>query len=470
MKFDKSDENLKKVGVMHQIGSSMPLEPGGKIPYIKHESGKKYEIGQIIVYKLENGLNVYHQVVGYTDTDSGRVYETQGINNKYPDSKEVYDHQIIGQVVKFSKQDLAYLIELAERGRIDFIEGLGMTKQSELVVDIAKIFFDNTKNPYFDIQYSFTRFSEFVTSKSIGSIDSNYFSDLMNKDLSKNEKANKVIDLMYRIQNLDYSGVSDFKGFRELSVKDGLRTLKAIKAESLKKCIEYLKSEILTDYTATLFSKYVVSRSPFSMKAMELSFVMDILNHIDRFNREEITLEDMFVVKTKQIINFNEFILGTWGKSYTQLLIDQCKIEQSTDQEYINELKQNGELFTEENIIWITKDPKTGEILWLELGKNDYSDSNKGAGLEHIFQDHTINEFGSDNWGNLITPRQQAALILDSVSNDANYKMVGSYRVYELNINGNLKYLAVLQSNFNGFIVTARPFSTDEGKTLFGRK
>jgi hypothetical protein len=359
---------------------------------------------------------------------------------------------------------------MAESGKIPYIEGLGMTKQSELVVDIARIFFDTTKNSYFDIQYSFTKFSEFITTKSLGSTDSNYFSDLMNEKLNKNEKANKIINLMYKIQNLDYSGVKDFKGFIELSVKDGLRTLNAIKAESLKKCIDYMKSEILTDYTSTLFSKYVVSSSPFSIKAMELAFTMDILTHIDQFQCEDKIQEDLFVSTTNQISNFEEFVQGTWGKSYTQLLVDQCRIEQSTDQDYINELKQNGVSFTEENIIWVTKDPKTGETLWLELGKNDYTDRNKGAGLEHIYQDHTINEFGSVKWGYLITPRQQAALIFDSVSNDANYRMAGSYRVYEVNVNGNLKYLAVLQSNFNGFIVTARPFATDEGKTLFGRK
>ncbi len=115
--FEKAEENLEKLGVMKQFGSSMPqLEPGGKVGYVKHESGKKYEIGHIIVYRLENGLKVYHEVVGYTDTDSGRVYETQGINNKYPDSKEVYEPQIIGQVVKFSKSGLAYLIDMESEG------------------------------------------------------------------------------------------------------------------------------------------------------------------------------------------------------------------------------------------------------------------------------------------------------------------------------------------------------------------
>ncbi len=70
--FEKAEENLEKLGVMKQFGSSMPqLEPGGKVGYVKHESGKKYEIGHIIVYRLENGLKVYHEVVGYTDTDSG---------------------------------------------------------------------------------------------------------------------------------------------------------------------------------------------------------------------------------------------------------------------------------------------------------------------------------------------------------------------------------------------------------------
>ena len=136
-----------------------------------------------------------------------------------------------------------------ERGRIDFIEGLGMAKQSELVVDIARIFFENTKNPYLDIQYSFTRFSEFITSKSIGSIDSNYFSDLMSENLNNKEMANKIIDLMYKIQNIDYGDIKHFKGFKEMSVNEGLRLLNTIKSASLMKCAEYMKSEVLTDYT-----------------------------------------------------------------------------------------------------------------------------------------------------------------------------------------------------------------------------
>lgn len=155
-----------------------------------------------------------------------------------------------------------------------------------------------------------------------------------------------------------------------------------------------------------------------------------------------------------------------WDKTYTELLVESCRIRQSSDQSNINKLEQMKALFTKENIIWITKDPKTGEILWLELGKNDYSDPNKGAGLEHIYKDHP--EFRNDDWG-LITPKQQAEFFLDTISSDANYKMSENYRVYEVEINGNLKYIAVLQSNYNGFIVTARPFNTHDGKILFGR-
>ncbi|MEJ2252516.1 MAG: hypothetical protein P8Y97_23005, partial [Candidatus Lokiarchaeota archaeon] len=122
----------------------MLLGPGRKDGYVKHEPGKKYEVGDIIVYRLQSGVNIYHVVVSYEDNNYGRVYETQGINNKYPDSDRVYEHQLVGQVVKFSESELAFLIEMAERGRIPYIEGLGMTQEFEkvnkLITEVSNIF------------------------------------------------------------------------------------------------------------------------------------------------------------------------------------------------------------------------------------------------------------------------------------------------------------------------------------------
>lgn len=83
-------ESLEKIGVMKEGGASMPqLEPGGKLGYVKHEPGKKYEVGDIIVYRLQSGVNIYHVVVSYEDKGNTRVYRTKGINNIHPDPFEV---------------------------------------------------------------------------------------------------------------------------------------------------------------------------------------------------------------------------------------------------------------------------------------------------------------------------------------------------------------------------------------------
>ena len=47
---------------------------------------------------------------------------------------------------------------------------------------------------------------------------------------------------------------------------------------------------------------------------------------------------------------------------------------------FIQELRNRGEKFNEEKIVFITKDA-TGQIIWLEKGNNL-------AGLEHIMQRH----------------------------------------------------------------------------------
>ncbi|MEJ2280171.1 MAG: hypothetical protein P8Y70_20845 [Candidatus Lokiarchaeota archaeon] len=93
IKYERTKESLEKIGLMKELGNSMLLEPGRKVGYVKHEPGKKYEVGDIIVYTLESGVNVYHVVVSYEDKGNTRVYRTQGINNEYADLDRVYEHQ-----------------------------------------------------------------------------------------------------------------------------------------------------------------------------------------------------------------------------------------------------------------------------------------------------------------------------------------------------------------------------------------
>lgn len=74
--FEEVKENLDKLEIMKQRGSSMPeLERGGKVGYVNHESDKEYEIGYIIVY-YRDGVKIFHEVVAYEDIDSGGIYTT----------------------------------------------------------------------------------------------------------------------------------------------------------------------------------------------------------------------------------------------------------------------------------------------------------------------------------------------------------------------------------------------------------
>jgi hypothetical protein len=53
-----------------------------------------------------------------------------------------------------------------------------------------------------------------------------------------------------------------------------------------------------------------------------------------------------------------------WVKTYKQLLVDWCKIEQSTDQNYLAELNVR---YTEEERIWITKILDSSGKEWIVL-------------------------------------------------------------------------------------------------------
>ena len=152
-----------------------------------------------------------------------------------------------------------------------------------------------------------------------------------------------------------------------------------------------------------------------------------------------------------------------WDKTYKQLLVDWCKIEQNTDQEYISKLEENGIKFTEEEIIWITQNSE-GKIIWLELGQHNYLNPDKGSGLEHIHQKHTILQL--DKWG-YKTPKQQAEFLLSVISDPNPIFGVDDkgWIVYQVDTDIGVKYLG-LQIGDNGYIVTARPYDPDDAKNL----
>jgi signal peptidase I len=134
-------ENKRRLGVAKVRGWSMfgKIHPGSKVAYELKQEGEEYEIGDIIAYYLD-GVYVIHEVVGaYCDRTRELHYITKGVNNPKVDAKHVSDHQVIGKVVDFSKQELTVLIEMAERGRIPSIEGLGMTKLNELKIELNQI-------------------------------------------------------------------------------------------------------------------------------------------------------------------------------------------------------------------------------------------------------------------------------------------------------------------------------------------
>ncbi|MFX1340714.1 MAG: hypothetical protein ACFFDK_19040 [Promethearchaeota archaeon] len=346
------------------------------------------------------------------------------------------------------------------------------SQRKGLIQDIAGIFYRETGNEYFNIIESFNRFSEFITGKSVGVLDKNYLTELMDDKLREKEIADKIIDLMYKIQNIDYNQIKDFKGFKDLSQTDGLNKLNQIKQQSLEKCAEYIKSEFLSEFTSKLFEVYyqkafVDSKKLSIFENFEgITLGLDIILCIENFYGDsdfygtpkivnELIIHDSIRSSADRIGLLDQITKAIWKKSYRQLLVDSCRIKQSSDAKLIQELRNRNAKFTEKDIIWITKN-KDGEIIWLELGRQNYIRIHQGAGIEHIYQVHTNNQF--DKW-DLKTPKQQAKFLLELISNKDPLFKDGDLSIYDAGIiNGEQRYIAILIAD-NGFIVEARPYS-----------
>ncbi|MBQ7256838.1 MAG: hypothetical protein IJS60_04015 [Abditibacteriota bacterium] len=130
------------------------------------------------------------------------------------------------------------------------------------------------------------------------------------------------------------------------------------------------------------------------------------------------------------------------------------------DPELVLELKKKGVKFTEEDLLFVTRD-SSGEIVFLEKG-------NPGAGLEHIIN-------GTEDSGNhknkfkdkLNLEKEDIGIAIykfikeDNIINVKPSKDNGKNVIYCLNN----KYLHIVIAS-NGFIVTAYPASNDEIERL----
>ncbi len=130
-------------------------------------------------------------------------------------------------------------------------------------------------------------------------------------------------------------------------------------------------------------------------------------------------------------------------------LYSKTALKPQTQKDFIEELKQSGEKFTEEDIIFIDKDP-SGKIIWLEKG-------NQKAGLEHIL--HGNPEKGTTGheadflraFG--ITKDQLPAFLRNTIKT-GKYTVQGNTRIYSI---PNSKHPLYIVVSSNGFVVTAFP-------------
>ncbi|MEJ2251391.1 MAG: hypothetical protein P8Y97_17280, partial [Candidatus Lokiarchaeota archaeon] len=306
IKFEKVKEGQHKIGIMEEFGNSMPqLAPGGNVPYVKHKLGMKYEVGDIIVYRLQSGVNVYHVVIGYEDKGNTRVYETQGINNRYPDSDRVYENQLIGQIVRFSESELAFLIEMAERGRIPYIKGLGMSelvgKVQKFIHEVVNDFFDETGNAN-DEQLMLERIQN-------GADPLDIMVEIMQKMSTSEQNPNNV-------------HISD--NF----INKGLR-----------QCIDFvLQANILPSYAANLFAQmcYKLFENPGGAQLeSNIKIITEILKSSSKFQSLDVLIADLkskvsngeISLHGSEFINqeyLNRLIARIWNvENYDKLFIKQ---------------------------------------------------------------------------------------------------------------------------------------------------
>ncbi|QLF50683.1 hypothetical protein HW278_08210 [Capnocytophaga sp. oral taxon 902] len=120
------------------------------------------------------------------------------------------------------------------------------------------------------------------------------------------------------------------------------------------------------------------------------------------------------------------------------------EIENLINKALIQELKEKGVKFTEENLMWLFKN-KDGKIIFLEKGKNS-------GGFQHILKHKE--EFLDKG----IFEEDLAEFIMESLKNGKIVGKEGSRFVYEYIYKG-IKQTTAITVSSNGFVVGANPVS-----------
>ena len=127
----------------------------------------------------------------------------------------------------------------------------------------------------------------------------------------------------------------------------------------------------------------------------------------------------------------------------------------NTRTKLIQELQKRNIKFTEEDLLFITKDA-TNQIVWLEKG-------NANAGLEHIVNGNGITKGHSQDFFNAfgIEKEDIPAYLEKAITNgtvvESILKPVGKHQGYERTYYYNGNYYVLVGIGTNGFIVSAYP-------------
>ena len=159
------------------------------------------------------------------------------------------------------------------------------------------------------------------------------------------------------------------------------------------------------------------------------------------------------IAVANKAINESQRILSknfkkVWGKGIkskvSTIINKRNEIEELLDEKLIQELKDKGVKFTEEDLIWVFKN-KDGKIIFLEKGKNS-------GGFQHILKHKE--EFLDKG----IFEEDLAEFIMESLKNGKIVGKEGSRFVYEYIYKG-IKQTTAITVSSNGFVVGANPVS-----------
>ncbi|MBQ8374869.1 MAG: hypothetical protein IJX98_04765 [Clostridia bacterium] len=140
---------------------------------------------------------------------------------------------------------------------------------------------------------------------------------------------------------------------------------------------------------------------------------------------------------------------STKGAKSHQKAVEEKQKNSLIDPKIVSEMERNNIKFTRTNLVFTTKD-KTGQIIFLEIGKDD-------AGLKHIQQRHTREFFEAfsvkkEDIPHFLYKVVREGNIVDNHIEIRNGRQTIT-KVYDYQGN----YYILTGVGTNGFIVTARP-------------